>query len=113
MRAFLAAARVGLKEMAGDWRRFTLLIICLAVGTALISGVSSVSSAITRAVDQNAAMLMGGDLEFTRSDRAATASEIAAAPISSSSESTTTLSSAATVSSPKITSPKVHSAHSV
>lgn len=77
MSAFLAAARVGLKEMAGDWRRFTLLIICLAVGTALISGVSSVSSAITRAVDQNAAMLMGGDLEFTRSDRAATASEIA------------------------------------
>ena len=77
MRALFAAARVGLKEMAGDWRRFSLLIICLAVGTALIAGVSSVSSAITRAVDQNAAMLMGGDLEFTRSDRAATASELA------------------------------------
>ncbi|MBO9590337.1 FtsX-like permease family protein [Devosia sp.] len=77
MRALLAAARVGLKEMAGDWARFSLLIICLAVGTALIAGVSSVSSAITRAVDQNAAMLMGGDLEFTRSDRAANASELA------------------------------------
>lgn len=77
MRAVFAAARVGLKEMAGDWARFSLLIICLAVGTALISGVSAVSSAITRAVDQNAAMLMGGDLEFTRSDRAANASELA------------------------------------
>ncbi|WP_449393651.1 ABC transporter permease [Devosia riboflavina] len=77
MRALLAAARVGLKEMAGDWARFSLLIICLAVGTALIAGVSSVSSAITRAVDQNAAMLMGGDLEFTRADRAANASELA------------------------------------
>jgi len=77
MRAMLAAARVGLKEMAGDWRRFSLLIICLAVGTALIAGVSSVSSAITRAVDENAAILMGGDLEFTRSDRAANASELA------------------------------------
>jgi putative ABC transport system permease protein len=77
MRALFAAARVGLKEMAGDWARFSLLIICLAVGTALIAGVSSVSSAITRAVDQNAAMLMGGDLEFTRSDRAANASELA------------------------------------
>ncbi|KRA96687.1 hypothetical protein ASD83_16515 [Devosia sp. Root685] len=77
MRAVFAAARVGLKEMAGDWARFSLLIICLAVGTALIAGVSSVSSAITRAVDQNAAMLMGGDLEFTRSDRAANASELA------------------------------------
>ena len=77
MRAVFAAARVGLKEMAGDWARFSLLIICLAVGTALIAGVSAVSSAITRAVDQNAAMLMGGDLEFTRSDRAANASELA------------------------------------
>lgn len=77
MRALLAAARVGLKEMAGDWARFSLLIICLAVGTALIAGVSAVSSAITRAVDQNAAMLMGGDLEFTRSDRAANATELA------------------------------------
>jgi putative ABC transport system permease protein len=77
MRAFFAAARVGLKEMAGDWRRFWLLIVCLAVGTALIAGVSSVSSAITRAVDQNAALLMGGDLELTRSDRAANASELA------------------------------------
>lgn len=77
MRTVFAAARVGLKEMAGDWARFSLLIICLAVGTALIAGVSSVSSAITRAVDQNAAMLMGGDLEFTRSDRAANASELA------------------------------------
>lgn len=76
MRAFLAAARVGLKEMAGDWRRFWLLIVCLAVGTALIAGVSSVSSAITRAVDQNAALLMGGDLELTRSDRAANAGEL-------------------------------------
>lgn len=77
MRAVFAAARVGLKEMAGDWARFSLLIICLAVGTALIAGVSSVSSAITRAVDQNAAMLMGGDLEFTRSDRAANPEELA------------------------------------
>lgn len=77
MRAVFAAARVGLKEMAGDWARFSLLIICLAVGTALIAGVSAVSSAITRAVDQNAALLMGGDLEFTRSDRAATPAELA------------------------------------
>src|SRR5215217_225465 len=77
MRSLLSAARVGLKEMAGDWRRFSLLILCLAVGTALISGVSSVSSAITRAVDQNAAQLMGGDLEFVRADRAATPEELA------------------------------------
>lgn len=77
MRSFLSAARVGLIEMAGDLKRFWLLIVCLAVGTALIAGVSSVSGAITRAVDENAATLMGGDLELTRADRPATDAEIA------------------------------------
>lgn len=77
MRAFMAAARVGLIEMAGGWKRFWLLILCLAVGTALIAGVSAVSGAITRAVDQNAAVLMGGDLELVRADRAATEAELA------------------------------------
>jgi putative ABC transport system permease protein len=76
MRAFLAASRVGLIEMLGDLRRFTLLIICLAVGTALIAGVSTVGAAITRAVNENAAILMGGDLELTRADRSADVGEI-------------------------------------
>ncbi len=77
MREILSSARVGLIEMASDWKRFWLLIVCLAVGTALIAGVSSVSSAITRAVDQNAAVLMGGDLELVRADRPATDDELA------------------------------------
>jgi len=76
MRAFFAASRVGLIEMLGDLRRFTLLIICLAVGTALIAGVSTVGAAITRAVNENAATLMGGDLELTRADRSADVGEI-------------------------------------
>ncbi len=76
MRGFLAASRVGLKEMLGDLGRFTLLILCLAVGTALIAGVSTVGAAITSAVNENAATLMGGDLELTRSDRSADVGEI-------------------------------------
>lgn len=76
MRELISAARVGLIEMASDWKRFWLLIVCLAVGTALIAGVSSVGSAITRAVDQNAAILMGGDLELVRADRPATDAEL-------------------------------------
>lgn len=76
MRALLAACRVGLIEMAADFGRFWLLIVCLAVGTALIAGVATVGAAITQAVDENAALLMGGDLELTRADRAATDEEL-------------------------------------
>lgn len=77
MRAILAAIRIGLLDMRGDLRRFGLLIICLAVGTALIAGVSSVGASIRQAVEENAAVLMGGDVELSRADRQATADELA------------------------------------
>jgi len=77
MRAVLAAIRVGLLDMRGDFRRFLLLIACIAVGTALISGVSSVGASIRQAVEQDAALLMGGDVELSRADRGATGDELA------------------------------------
>lgn len=77
MRAALAAIRIGLLDMRGDLRRFGLLIVCLAVGTALIAGVSSVGASIRQAVEENAAVLMGGDVELSRADRQATAEELA------------------------------------
>ena len=40
MRGVWAAITLGLLDMRGDIRRFGLLIVCLAVGTALIAGVS-------------------------------------------------------------------------
>ena len=69
MLAIRAAVRTGLLDMRGDLRRFVLLVICLAVGTALIAGVGFVGASITRAVDLDAAKLMGGDLELSRADR--------------------------------------------
>ena len=39
MRGAWAAITLGLLDMRGDIRRFGLLIVCLAVGTALIAGV--------------------------------------------------------------------------
>ena len=77
MRAFFAAVRVGLLDMRGDIRRFILIVACLAVGTALISGVSSVGASIKQAVERDAAVLMGGDLELSRADRVATGDEVA------------------------------------
>ncbi|MHB1109025.1 MAG: ABC transporter permease [Devosia sp.] len=77
MRGFWAAIRIGLLDMRGDMRRFGLLIACLAVGTALIAGVSSVGASIRQAVERDAAVLMGGDLELSRADRVATDEELA------------------------------------
>ncbi|ODT78170.1 MAG: hypothetical protein ABS76_24450 [Pelagibacterium sp. SCN 64-44] len=72
------AIRIGLLDMRGDLRRFLLLVVCLAVGTALIAGVNSVGASITRALETGAAEIMGGDIELSRADRLASAEELAA-----------------------------------
>ncbi|HEY8575771.1 MAG TPA: FtsX-like permease family protein [Devosia sp.] len=77
MRQILAAIRIGLLDMRGDLRRFVLLVVCLAVGTALIAGVNSVGASISRAIETGAAELMGGDVELSRADRVATPEELA------------------------------------
>lgn len=77
MRGAWAAITLGLLDMRGDIRRFGLLIVCLAVGTALIAGVSSVGASIKQAVERDAAVIMGGDVELSRADRPATPDELA------------------------------------
>ena len=59
MLRLLATLRVGLIDMRGDLRRFGLLIACLAVGTALIAGVSSVGASIRQAEGDGAADAAG------------------------------------------------------
>ena len=71
-----SAIRFGLLDMRGDWRRFGLIIACLAVGTALIAGVSSVAASMQETLQSNAAVIMGGNIELSRADRAATAEEL-------------------------------------
>ncbi|MCP8884761.1 FtsX-like permease family protein [Devosia sp. XJ19-1] len=78
MRSVWPAIRIGLLDMRGDLRRFLLLVVCLAVGTALIAGVNSVGTSITRAIETGAAEIMGGDIELSRADRLATPDELAA-----------------------------------
>jgi putative ABC transport system permease protein len=76
MNRLWSAIRFGLLDMRGDWRRFGLIIACLAVGTALIAGVSSVAASMEETLDSNAALIMGGNIELSRADRAASASEL-------------------------------------
>lgn len=77
MQGLWGAVRVGLLDMRGNLRRFTLVIICLAVGTALIAGVSSVGASIRQAVERDAAQLMGGDIEVSRAEREASDHDLA------------------------------------
>jgi len=77
MQGAWAAITLGLLDMRGDIRRFGLLVVCLAVGTALIAGVSSVGASIRQAVDRDAAVIVGGDVELSRADRPATPDELA------------------------------------
>ena len=48
-------------------------------GTALIAGVSSVAASMEETLETNAALIMGGNIELSRADRAATADELAKA----------------------------------
>ena len=77
MRGVWGAIQLGLLDMRGDLRRFGILVVCLAVGTALIAGVSTVGTSITQAVERDAAVIVGGDIEISRTDRPATADELA------------------------------------
>jgi putative ABC transport system permease protein len=76
IRAVWATIRIGLLDLRGDIRRLVLLVVCLAFGTALIAGVSSVGTSVATAVEAGAAELMGGDLELSRADRPATLEEM-------------------------------------
>lgn len=76
MRGFWAAIYLSLLDMRGDLRRFSLVLVCLVVGTALIAGVNSVGLSISQAVNRDAALLMGGDIEASRADRPASEAEL-------------------------------------
>jgi putative ABC transport system permease protein len=67
--------RVALLDLRGDVRHFGILIACLALGTCTIAAVGSVGAALQDAIVRDATVLMGGDLEASRSDRRATPEE--------------------------------------
>ncbi len=77
MRRLLNWTRLAITDLRGDLRHFVVLITCLALGTCVIAAVGSVGTSLKNAVDNDAALLMGGDLEASRPDRPATPEEIA------------------------------------
>ena len=75
MSAFAAWLRVAMVDLRGDLRRFGILLACLALGVATIAIVGSVGASLQAALDRDARLLLGGDLEAGLSYRKAEPAE--------------------------------------
>lgn len=75
MRALIGQLRVALIDMRGDLRRFAILLACLALGVGTIAMVGAVGAALQAALDRDARVMLGGDLEANLTFRGATPEE--------------------------------------
>ena len=64
---FAAAASIAARELRGGFKRFRILLACLAIGVASVAAVGSVRTSIEQGITQEGASLLGGDaeIEFT------------------------------------------------
>lgn len=67
--------RFALRNLQGGLSGFRVFIACIALGVAAISGVSSLSNALTDGLGKQAKTILGGDLSFSRIHREATPEE--------------------------------------
>lgn len=63
MNRLLGWMRIGVLDLRGDIRRFIILLACLALGVGAIAAVSSVGAALQSAVQRDARVILGGDIE--------------------------------------------------
>lgn len=71
------ALRLALREMRGGLAGFYIFLACIALGTAAIAGVNSVSRSITYAITQEGQAILGADIRFELQNRPASATEMA------------------------------------
>lgn len=76
LKQFPLAFRLALREMRGGLKGFYIFLACIALGTAAIAGVNSVSSAITEAIASQGRTLLAGDVRFELNNRVATPEEL-------------------------------------
>ncbi|MDA5192663.1 ABC transporter permease [Govanella unica] len=67
--------RLALRDLWGGLNRFRVFAICLVLGVAAIAGVGSLTEAVVSGLRHEGRTLLGGDVEFRLSHRAATADE--------------------------------------
>lgn len=72
---FSVALRIALRELRGGLSGFYIFLACIALGTAAIAAVNSVSGAITDAISSEGRTLLAGDMRFELDNREATEEE--------------------------------------
>ena len=72
---FPLAFRLAMREMRGGLSGFYIFLACIALGTAAIAGVNSVSRAITASIAAQGQVLLAGDVRFELNNREATLEE--------------------------------------
>ncbi|TPG54063.1 ABC transporter permease [Sphingomonas glacialis] len=70
--------RLALRDLRRGGRGLLLLAICLFLGTAGLAGIGSLAASMIAALDVDARQILGGDVEFSVSQRRATVAELAA-----------------------------------
>ena len=68
---------IGRRELDWRFRGLRLLFFSLLLGVAALAAVGSLASAMERGLDDRGSVILGGDVEFARSARGATAEELA------------------------------------
>lgn len=71
----LLALRLALREMRGGLKGFYIFLACIALGTAAIAGVNSLSQSITATIASQGRDLLAGDIRFELNNRVATTEE--------------------------------------
>ncbi len=71
------AFRFALREMRGGFRGFLIFIACIALGTAAIAAINSVSQTISETMASQGQQLLAGDVRFEFTNREASAAELA------------------------------------
>ena len=56
------ALRISQRELRGGVRGFRVFIACLALGVAVIAGIGSVASSLIAGLEEDGAILLGGDI---------------------------------------------------
>jgi putative ABC transport system permease protein len=74
----MLALRLALRDLRGGLAGLRLLAVCLFLGVAALAGVGSLSSAIVAGLEARGQDMLGGDVQVSVTQRAATAEELAA-----------------------------------
>lgn len=75
LQRILLSMRLARREIRGGLRGFYIFLACIALGTAAIAAVNSVSRAVTSAIASEGQSILAGDVRFELRNREATAEE--------------------------------------